>query len=419
MCFLLIQNQPPDRFPNSIFIVTSVPLTMARKRHTIAEKLRILSDAEARLALGESMRSIARSYNLQGGQIRDWKKKHVKLASFKRTKKSLARGAKSCLAPFEDKIMTWAMQLQDAGVPLQYRHLMIKTGEIWPAFRQLSHSQQYTSIRLLCKRNFFNIRRITHTGQENPNDRALQADQWLDVIRPIVRAPGVNKKFVLNMDQTPMFLTMLPSTSLHFQGDHTVNGRCTSNSGCRFTVSVTISANSDKLMPYVIFKGEPNGRISTRKFPVMESRNRVVLCCQSKAWQNETNMLDYIDKVLAPYLQEMAVGAPCYLFLDHFSAHWTTPVQDKLIQLGITPYKIPAGCTSLVQPVDVGIGKPFKDCVRSKWWDWMRAQGANRSTFVSASRDVAATWVADSWSTIPTAVVKNAWKKTGFKYFDD
>ena len=92
-----------------------------------------------------------------------------------------------------------------------------------------------------------------------------------------------------------------------------------------------------------------------------------------------------LHKVLVPYLQGRAVGAPCYLFLDHFPAHWTTPVQDKLIQLGITPYKIPAGCTSLVQPIDIGIGKRFKDCVGSKWWDWMHAQGANRSTFVSAS----------------------------------
>jgi len=97
--------------------------------------------------------------------------------------------------------------------------------------------------------------------------------------------------------------------------------------------------------------------------------------------------VDYIDKVLVPYLQERAVGAPALLLLDHFSAHWTESVKDRLEQLGITPHNIPPGCTNLVQPIDVGIGKPFKDRVRSNWWSWMLGQGADRATFRSASRE--------------------------------
>ena len=33
---------------------------------------------------------------------------------------------------------------------------------------------------------------------------------------------------------------------------------------------------------------------------------------------------------------------------------------------------VPAGCTPLAQPVDVGLAKPFKDGIRDCWVEWMR-----------------------------------------------
>jgi DDE superfamily endonuclease len=107
------------------------------------------------------------------------------------------------------------------------------------------------------------------------------------------------------------------------------------------------------------------------------------------------------------------------LLLDSFSAHWTAQTSAKLLELGISTYKIPPGCTYLVQPIDVGIGKPFKDRVRSFWWEWMLAQGADRSTFVNASRELGSKWVADGWDSIPEAIVRNSWRKSDFSYFVD
>ena len=39
--------------------------------------------------------------------------------------------------------------------------------------------------------------------------------------------------------------------------------------------------------------------------------------------------------------------------------------------LGIEVIHIPAGCTYLCQPVDVGINKSIKTAMREKWEDWM------------------------------------------------
>ena len=169
------------------------PSTMARKQYTHAQKLRIVADADERLAQGESLRSIARFYNIQGVQIRSWKKQEMQLALTKRTKKSLSCGAVGRLHQFEEEIMCWAIFQRDAGVPLAYRHVMVKAGEVCPEFKTLSHGQQYYTVRRLCQRNYFKIRRITHSSQTDPNENVLEALQWLEIVRPIVRAPGVGK----------------------------------------------------------------------------------------------------------------------------------------------------------------------------------------------------------------------------------
>ncbi|KAG7337211.1 transposase [Nitzschia inconspicua] len=126
---------------------------MARKRLTNGQKLQIVRDCEQRLANNESLRSIARSYGLQGKQIRNWRDKQLLLANTKSTKKSTSRGAKGRLQEYEDEIMTWAFYQRDAGVPLAYKHLVIKAGQVWPEFRNLLDSQQYHTVRRLCQKS--------------------------------------------------------------------------------------------------------------------------------------------------------------------------------------------------------------------------------------------------------------------------
>ena len=165
------------------------PSTMAQKRYTHAEKLKIVADADARLAEGELLRSISRLYSVQGVQIRKWKAQQLQLAQTKHTKKFLSHGGIGRLRQFEDDIMCWAIYQHDTGVPLAYRHLMLKAGELCPKFEELSHGQQYYTVRRLCQRNYFKIRRITHSSQTDPNENVLETLQWLEIVRLIVRAP--------------------------------------------------------------------------------------------------------------------------------------------------------------------------------------------------------------------------------------
>ena len=68
------------------------------------------------------------------------------------------------------------------------------------------------------------MRRITHTTQVQPQETVDEALQWTTIMRPVVSGPNVEQQWVLNMDQTPLWLSMHPQHALSLQGSTTVNG---------------------------------------------------------------------------------------------------------------------------------------------------------------------------------------------------
>lgn len=71
-----------------------------------------------------------------------------------------------------------------------------------------------------------------------------------------------------------------------------------------------------------------------------------------------------------------------------------------------------------MQPIDVGIGKPFKDRLKRQWNEWIRSLDAN-SRIPIASRSMVIEWVVDSWETITPEIAQNAWRKSDLSYFQD
>ncbi|KAK2553067.1 Large subunit GTPase 1-like protein [Acropora cervicornis] len=58
------------------------------------------------------------------------------------------------------------------------------------------------------------------------------------------------------------------------------------------------------------------------------------------------------------------------------------PIRSTLKSLNTEPAVIPGGMTSMVQPLDVAINKPFKDRMRKKWQEWMLADQEKLNTKV-------------------------------------
>ena len=74
-------------------------------------------------------------------------------------------------------------------------------------------------------------------------------------------------------------------------------------------------------------------------------------------------MLQWVDRVLKPWSETVPENIMLYLLLDSYKVHLMTSVTQCIETLGIEVDHIPSGCTGLAQPIDVGIGKPFKNRV--------------------------------------------------------
>jgi hypothetical protein len=65
------------------------------------------------------------------------------------------------------------------------------------------------------------------------------------------------------------------------------------------------------------------------------------------------------------------------LFLDQFRVHKMGSIVNAIQALSVQVAFIPAGCTGLVQPVDVGFNKAFKCKMWDKFLNWMMMQDPN------------------------------------------
>ena len=164
------------------------------------------------------------------------------------------------------------------------------------------------------------------------------------------------------MDETPLFLDSVPKKVVDQRGKKTIHVRTTGSEKNRITVTLCCSASGTILTPFVVFKGKTMRPLKNVTIP-----DGVVATTQEKAWMDELRMLEWIRKVWAPYVS----GKPALLSLDTFSAHLTCNVKAEFEKCHTKLLIIPGGCTSVPQPLDISINKPFKDYIRQLWCQYI------------------------------------------------
>ena len=99
-----------------------------------------------------------------------------------------------------------------------------------------------------------------------------------------------------------------------------------------------------------------------------------------------------------------------------FSVHMMASVADAIQRLGVQVEYIPAGCTSLVQPVNVGYNKAFKAQMRAEYTEWMLGQDPDKPIPTTSRRQLAE-WIIAAQKNVGAEMIHNAWRKTGMSYY--
>jgi hypothetical protein len=88
----------------------------------------------------------------------------------------------------------------------------------------------------------------THVCQHKPEEVEAEASNFMRLIRPLLFGPHRNQRFILNMDQTPVYFLMSTKKTLELVGKKTIHVRTSMNDTRRATVAVTILSDSTLLL---------------------------------------------------------------------------------------------------------------------------------------------------------------------------
>ena len=378
-------------------------------------KFKIEIAKEAALILKDDTRSLkafARQKSLDPSQIRKWVKA---LPTFKKVpvkhlrRKTMHKGGVTSFSKPEE-LVDWVISLRKEGMAISMNMAVIKAQQLDPEVRRKSASARYACIRRRMRSHSLVMRAKTHDAQRPPGEVIQDAKYFMEDIRPIVATR--NKKYVLNMDQTPVFFSMVPRTTLQPQGSRSVNVWSSSGSTIRCTVAVTVTAAGEYLTPLIVFKGTENGRINRE---LSTYQTDCFYATQERAWMDERVMLQWVEQVLKPWASEVPEGEVPYLLLDSYKCHLMTSVVSAIQKLGIEVEHIPGGLTGLVQPVDVGINKPLKNRIRSMWEEYMLENLAVKTK--PPTRQKVVDWCLDSLAALGENIIKSASLSRNFSYF--
>lgn len=127
---------------------------------------------------------------------------------------------------------------------------------------------------------------------------------------------------------------------------------------------------------------------------------------QVKGWMDEKLVKDWLRTVwsqVGGLLRKRNL-----LVWDSFRAHLCQNVKSVLKESNTDVAVIPGSMTSILQPLDVGVNKPFKDQLRQRWNKWMLD---GEHSFTPAGRmkkpglQLICKWILESWEAISPATI--------------
>jgi len=241
---------------------------MARKHYMIRGKLSMIRAVEVRCRdNNETLRSRAREFGVDNAQLHHWIaqtatfEELVTRAHGNAATTSVHPGRKSCLEAIEEELLAFTWEQHKQGLVVSIRVVCMKASQLDGVFRHKSARAKDQAIWHFVSSHGLVHRVHRHQLQTHLSETQDLATDWLQQIRPMLLGGHHDQRFIINMDQTPIFFSMLARTTLEPVGSRTVNVRPLTSSTMRVTVAVTVTAGGNMLPPLFVFKGKPGGQV--------------------------------------------------------------------------------------------------------------------------------------------------------------
>ena len=199
---------------------------------------------------------------------------------------------------------------------------------------------------------------------------------------------------IYNADETSWRIFMSPKRVIAEKGCHSVKLISSKSEKIAVTAIGAIRADGKKLPLSIIGKGKTERCL--RKFGEFDD---IIFHHSNTGWSSESVMMAYLETISMD-----AGGDPCCLIWDVYPSHRSEAVQLKAAKLKIELLFVPAGGTSIYQPLDIRVFGELKMRARAAF---MQYKITNRTREIEYHQSI--TILRDCWIQIPTENMMKAW----------
>jgi hypothetical protein len=236
----------------------------------------------------------------RSGRLREWAKSITWTRSLGRRK------------AIEDGLLCYIFEKREQGVEVSTFTVVLRASFLSPEFREKSFTARCSCVKHFLHAHSFSYRMGTHTSQRPPAEVEGEASDFMRFVRVIVRGANRDRRFILKMDQTPVYFSMSSKKTLELIGKKTIHIRTSTNDTKRVTVAVTIAADGTVLPSTLVFKGKPGGRIEKSEFSTYP--NGHFYKCQENAWMDEATEFAIAPSDMVRGCERDCVEELCWLF---------------------------------------------------------------------------------------------------------
>ena len=156
------------------------------------------------------------------------------------------------------------------------------------------------------------------------------------------------------------------------------------------------TVDRNKLLPYIIFKRKIIPNITSPEIVIRENE---------KGWMDKSLIVDWITRVWGN--QNGALMAEwSMVILDSFREHTTDEVKTTLQHQKTDLIIIPGRLTSVLQPYDICLNKPFKAALKDLYTQWMAKNDHSSTPSGKEKLDFEMIeWIKTAWEHISSVLV--------------
>lgn len=249
---------------------------------------------------------------------------------------------------------------------------------------------------------------IKHIHGDASNVDHELAEDWKSKLNDLTNAYA--PKDVFNVDELGLFFQLIPSKTLTVKGNNCKNGK---KSKQRITVLLgSNSIGTEKLQPFVIGKFEKPRAIKT----LIDKKILQVRYRHNKAaWMTGELFKKYLANLNNKFKKN---NRQTLFFLDNCPAH-----PHGLEFSNIKLIFLPKNTTSVLQPMDMGIIKVFKDYYKKRLIrHLLNGKRQNSSTPIDkvvVNLKHAIDFTVAAWKEVTEKTIKNCFRKSGFFQNED